>query len=218
VAVIVLLIGPGCASYNAARPPALSYDLHTQDQKVSVDGVVLMAKPVHQQAELERYFDDDLLKYGILPVQINLYNNRQDGTLTFSTDGVNLVSAANERSPVLSIDQMIDKAKRSYWRTAGWGLAFGLVGATVSAINVSNTNKKLRADYESRILQSGTLRPGSTTEGFVFFPVPPDISSLNGWKISLVLKEASTSNDVILTYGLAGTMVPALSRRMKEIC
>ncbi len=34
-------------------------------------------------------------------------------------------------------------AKKSYWRTAGWGGAFGIVGIIPSLINVSNTNDKI---------------------------------------------------------------------------
>ncbi len=65
---------------------------------------------------LEAYFDDDLLKYGILPVQIFLCNKSHSCSVGFSVDSINLIDPSNARSPVMSCEQVLDKAKRSYWR------------------------------------------------------------------------------------------------------
>jgi len=205
---ILLLLMNGCASYNAARPPVLNYDLEAQVNKVELNGVVLMAKPMHLQSELSRYFDNDLMKNGILPIQINIHNKSYDGTLVFSPDGLNLIDLSNNRCPCLSIDQVVNKTKKSYWRTAGWGVLAGVVGIIPSVINISKTNKKIRASYETRMLKGGNLISGSVTEGFTFFAVPPNISSLTGWKLSALLKDPTKGTDVAISYGLSGTVIP----------
>jgi hypothetical protein len=205
---LTLVLCSSCASYKAARQPALSYDLEAQGNKVEEQGIVCMVKPIHLKSELETYFDDDLLQYGVLPMQIYLSNKEHGRNVVFSTDGINLIEPSSTRCPVMSCDQVLEKAKKSYWRTAGWGAAFGIFGIIPSAINVSNTNKKIQADYESRAIKGGNLIPDGVTEGLVFFSVPPDISSLNGYTVSIILKDPQEGQDIDIKYGLSGTVVP----------
>jgi hypothetical protein len=210
---LVLVLSSGCATYKAARQPNLSYDLTTQQNKVDKDGISLMIKCFHLKSDLTTYFDDDLLKYGILPVQVNLQNKSYPNTVVLSTDGINLIDPTGNRNPLMPIEQVIDKTKKSYWRTAGWGVATGIFGIIPSMINVSNTNKKIQADYESRMIKGGNLISSGMTEGLTFFSVPEDLSSLNGWKVSVVLKDIETSKDIIIEYGLSGTIIPPKKRK-----
>ena len=212
---LMLVVSSGCATHKAARQPQLSYDLTTQQNKVDKDGISLMIKCFHLKSDLETYFDDDLLKYGILPVQVNLQNKSYPTTVVLSTDGINLLDPTGSRSALMSTNQVIDKAKKSYWRAAGWGVAAGVFGIIPSMINVSNTNKKIQADYESRAIKGGNLIPGGMTEGLTFFLVPEDLSSLNGWKVSVVLKDIESSKDVIIEHGLFGTIVSPKERKPK---
>lgn len=210
VSITLLLVG--CASHDVARQPDLSYDLKAQQNKAENSGVHLLVRAVHQQSDLEQYYGGDLLQYGVLPLQVNVQNRQYPRNLVFSTDGVQLIDSAGHPRPQLTIDQVMKKAKKSFWRTAGWGVAFGLFGIIPSAINVNKTNKKIRADYESRLLQSGNLQTGSMTEGILFYSVPPDVPSLNGWNVNLVMRDGETAENVNFEYGLAGT----IAQRKKE--
>jgi len=212
---LMLLVSSGCASHNAARQPDLSYDLKAQENKIEKDGIALMVKVFHLKSELETYFDADLLKYSMLPVQINLQNKSYGRNVVFNTDGINLIDPTGTRNPILSAEQVIDKTKRSYWRTAGWTVAFGIFGIIPSAINVSNTNKKIQADYESRMIKGGNLIGGGAAAGLTFFTVPEGLSSLSGWKVSMILKDIESSENIILEYGLSGTIISPKERKPK---
>jgi hypothetical protein len=203
----LLLLLVGCASHKVVETPSLGFDLTAQDKQIVENGVSLMARPIHRQAELETYFGTDILKYGILPVQLNIQNKDHQGALSFTTESLSLINPDGARAPLLSVDQVMEKAKKSYWRTAGWTVAFGIFGAIPSAINVTNTNKEMRADYESRIMKDGILQQGSVTEGTAFFSVPPKLDSLNGWKLSMVLKGSNGNEDLILSQALNGTIL-----------
>ena len=115
----------------------------------------------------------------------------------------------------MSSEQVIDKAKKSYWRAAGWGVAYGVFGLIPSMINVSSTNKTIPADYESRIIKGGNLICGGVTEGLAFFSVPEDLSNLSGWKVSVILKDIESSEDIVLEHGLSGTIIPPKERKQK---
>ena len=203
----------GCATHKSVKQPNLSYDLKAQENKIEQDGISCMVKCFHLKSDLMNYFDDDVLKYGILPVQINLQNNSYPRPVVLNTDGINLIDSTGTRHPTLSCEQVLEKMKKSYWRTAGWGVAFGIFGIIPSAINVSNTNKKIRADYESRTIKGGNLICGGVTEGLSFFSIPEDLDNLSGWQVAIILKDIQQSKDIILNYGLSGTIVTPMERR-----
>jgi hypothetical protein len=188
--------------------PQLSLDLNAQQNKVEQKGFIAMVRPIHLQSELKTYFDYDLIADGILPIQIHVTNKAYGKTCLLNTAGINLVNSTGARAPTLSMDQLMDKTKKSQWRSAGWGLALGLIGAIPSLINVSNTNDKIRADYEARLLKGGNIVPGAVTEGMMFFSIPPDISDLNGWKVTMIIVDPSDSKSFDVECGLAGTVVP----------
>lgn len=203
----LVALASGCASHKVTEAPDLAFDLQVQQQVVEDSGVTMLARPIHAKSELEAYFDSDLVKLGILPVQINLHNKSHDRNLIFSPENISLYAPDSSRSAQLDVNQIMDRAKKSYWRTAGWGVAFGLIGAGVSAVNVSKTNNKMQATYESRIVKGGNLNKGNMTEGFVFFNVPKDLDHLNGWKLGLVLRDPAEGQNVALEYGFAGMVV-----------
>ncbi len=213
---MILVTMTGCASHNAARQPDISFDLQAQENRTEKKGIQLMVKVFHQKSDLKTYFDEDLLQYNILPMQIGLQNKSYGKKVVFNTDGINLIDPTGSRNPVMSGEQVIAKAKKSYWRTAGWGVAFGIVGIIPSLINVSNTNDKIQADYESRMLKSGNLVAAGQTTGLVFFNVPDNISNLSGWKVSLILKDVETSEDIVLEHGISGEIVSPKERTNEQ--
>jgi hypothetical protein len=208
VAAIASMFVYGCASYKVTTAPALDYDFQARSGMVEKQGVILMAKPIHDPVSLEQYFDDDPLKYGILPLQLHVENKAHEHAVICPAKGINLIDSSNTEVLALSLEQVMDKVQKSYWRTAGWTVGFGIFGLIPSAINVGNTNKKMRADYETKMFKGGEIDKGSATEGFLFYLVPEDIRSLDGWKLAAVLKSAEKSTDIVLTQQLSGTIAP----------
>lgn len=209
---LIFFLSYGCASHKAALQPNLSYDLKAQENKIDKEGITMMVKAFHLQSELTTYFDDDLLKYGMLSIQVNLQNKSYPNTVVLNIDGINLIDPTGTRNPGLSCEQAYDKMKRSQWRSVGWGVAAGLFGVIPSLINVSNTNDKIRADLESRMMKGGNIINGGMTEGLAFFMVPEEISGLSGWKVAIILKDIRDAKDIVLEYGLSGTIISPKER------
>lgn len=188
------------------KPPMLSFDLHAQSNKISEQGVECLAKAYSQKTKLEQYVGQDLLKYGILPVHISL-TNKSNSNLVIDTQAISIADITGSSSSPMSMDQVCDEANKSYWRTAGWTVLFGVFGIIPSAINVSNTNKKIRSDYESRVLQSGNLIAGGITEGMMFFPVRKGLNTLSGMMLRIPLVDKLTNETKTLSYSFSG-MIP----------
>jgi len=193
-----------CASHKAAQLPQLNLDVNAQQDKVEQRGFVGMVKPIHLESELKTYFDYDLITDDILPVQITILNKAYGKPCMFSPTGINLVDTSGNRMPMLSMEQLMDKIQKSYWRSVGWGAAFGLLGAIPAAINVAKTNEKIRADYETRSLKNGPIIPGAFMEGVAFFSIPPQTNDLNGWKLTVLLSDPVDSTNIGIEKTIAG--------------
>lgn len=204
----ILILIFSCAHHQPVQVPQLALDLQAQQNKVEKDGVVLMAKPIHRKSELKAYFDDDLLDIGVLPIQISVINKTNSRTLVLSPAGINLIDAGGGTVPHLEGQALHEKVKKSYWRSAGWTAAFGIFGLIPSLINVGNANERIQAYYDARAIKGGNLVPGAMVEGLCFYSVPPELSSLHGWKISIALINPVTSDHIFIEYGLQGTIIP----------
>jgi hypothetical protein len=102
----------------------------------------------------------------------------------------------------LTFEQVYGKASKSYGRALGWGVAFGLLGAIPSAINVAVVNEKIKADYESCMIKNGELVSGGYTEGSMFFSIDKEIESLDGWKLQLGYN--ILNDPKLVTFDLSG--------------
>ena len=178
----------GCASHTPLKHPNLGADLAAQQTKKAEHDVEVIIRAVHQKDMLSNYYDEDLILYGVLPVQVCI-DNLSDQERYLGVEYASLISPDGKQKSALSLEEVFDRAKKSYWRTAGWGVAFGLLGAVPSIMNVSSTNEQLKADYDSSMLKSGNMVEKAHAEGSVFFEVDPKIASLDGWQFKIGLEK-----------------------------
>ncbi|HCY84262.1 MAG TPA: hypothetical protein DHV36_03910, partial [Desulfobacteraceae bacterium] len=200
---VIFLCIVSCASHKPISTTALTRGADAEDKKVSQDGIDLMISPIVSKAVMKAYFDQDLLAYGILPVQVCILNNT-DAPLNLSTEAVCLMDDSSGTCPRLSVDKVVRRLKKSYWRSVGWGAALGLMGAIPSAINVGMTNEKIAFFYKTRALKTDELPVGTSTEGLVFFEIPDQVSALDGWTFQLRYRMPSHPKTRTLPYALAG--------------
>lgn len=188
---IIFLTASGCATHATIKHPNLSANLDAQQSRKALNGVDIMARPVHSKSELNAFYDEDLIQYGVLPFHVWFKNNTDSSCSVGQPYAVLTGTDGSVLSP-MTLDQVYERASKSYLRTVGWGAAFGLVGAIPSVINVALVNEKIRADYESCMLKTGDLAGNAYTEGSIFFNVDSQITSLDGWKLKIGFKTAET--------------------------
>lgn len=210
---LILFLLSGCAFHMVHRQSNLSLDVKARESEINKDGVRLMVKCIHLKSEMKNYFDRDLLHYAILPVQIYIQNKSYPGTVVLNIAGINLIDLTGAKNPMLSCDQIIEKRKEILRFLVGTSTSlFDPIGFMIGSIESSDKIKKIRSDYKSYSIKFGNLISDGVTEGFAFFAVPEDLSNLNGWKISVSLKDTETKNDIVLDYALSGSIVPPKER------
>ncbi|MEE9615145.1 MAG: hypothetical protein V3W31_09420 [Thermodesulfobacteriota bacterium] len=199
----ILFILAGCATHDAVRPTSLLHTPSAHENKVIESDIELFFSPYRTKEENEQFFGVDLVKHEVLPAQMALINNT-DATLQFTNQKILLIDPDGEEYQPLTLDEVMERAKKSFWRTAGWGVAFGLIGAIPSAMNVSKANKKIRADYDARIMKDAKLVHGATTEGTLFFSLSKDARSLDGFILSVALENPDEDGAIVIEYNLNG--------------
>ncbi len=200
---IATLLVAGCASHNVVKPASLITSPSAYEKKVSKDGVDFFCTTYVGVDEVKQYFGEDLIWHKILPMQVVL-SNKSDETLVIDRQSIMMIDPDGKECQPLSIDEVIRKAKKSYLRSGGWGVAFGAVGLGISAYNVHKTNKKVQADYESRILEDGNLVPGAVSEGFLFFPIDASLETLEGYSMSVGLRNVENGKTFFVKYDMSG--------------
>ncbi len=172
MAAFVVLAMSGCATYWAKGVMPTMNDPSMDKTKVSIktgSGLTVIAYPVTDEKEVDKYFDEDLLSKGILPIFIEIQN---EGAT------VNLVAVTLKNGgtiPAMTPGDLYGVIKRDWvGRATFWMFPTYFVGAPISAFATYTTNKKIQQDLEGveggkgKLLKFGKVEKGVAT-GFVCF-------------------------------------------------
>lgn len=178
-----------CASYTSIALPQKDVTTLNQFDKINnvYVGVSFMDK-----AECQRYFDADLIDKGVQPIYM-VIENGSEKTYLFSKESIGI--------PKMDSLQASEKGERSTaGRIAGYGalsliLWPFLIPAIADGISSSNANKSLRADYESKQIADGPIRPRVSRYGVFFSPVLQ-----SGEEISISLIEQESKESLVFRF------------------
>jgi hypothetical protein len=210
---LILFSAYGCASHSKITTPDLNSDLGCQSNKQVEKDVEVMMLAIHEKKALKTYFDDDLIRLGVLPVKVSIENLSSDPCF-IGVDYAKITDPDGNSKPALNLDEVYDRTYKSYWRTAGWGVAFGLLGAVPSLINVATTNEKIKADYDTCMLKDGEMKANTYTEGTLFFEIDNKIQSLDGYKFQIGVEK--DTEPFYFTFDLKGQVEQPRIRKVKE--
>ena len=181
-----LAVFSGCASFETVQQPRLANTAQARRDVVRVSSVALYAKAVHTKEEMEGMFDDDMLKYDILPIRLEIVNNSGTDILV-EAETIQLRDGAGAVRPHVSLESATAKAKKSYWRAAGWG-ALWIPLAIGSAIDVNEANKDVEQGMRNLAFHGGVIEPSFSSEGILFFQVPEELSSISEWRLEVPVR------------------------------
>ncbi len=144
--------------------------------------------------EIKRYFGVDLIALNLLPVYVNA-KNESSSSFVVSREWVSL-----ETGPSISAENPGGTQVRSQAQRAGSQAEAGATGFLVlaaitmpiglivfmPAINkMSSDASEITYHFATNELQMGTLSPGETAEGFVYFDLPESQDMPPQWPIHL---------------------------------
>ena len=191
----------GCASYNAVVPTAANYTNNTMAVEKVVDDVKVGALPVCTKEDAKKFFDDETLsRNGLIPiyVYIALVNNAPDHRIT----SIAIKTPDNKVLERLSLEDAYAEVKKWYaGRVLAWGL-LAPIAMPFSAINVSNTNDRIREDMTAKEFVAKEVKKGEIAQGFVYFKVDEKTTSLDGYSaiFSFQGSDDEKTHEVILPF------------------
>lgn len=152
------LLVAGCAAPLLPQYP--SQPLSTYSDVVEVDGLRVAAHPVTNKETLLRYFGDDLVGRGILPVFLVAENRSERESFLIEKERCSIKSgitfSSNDELP----------SPNSYALLGA--LPLGLFWGSHLASQAANTKFALATSE----LRTTTISPGSGTHGFLYFRLP----------------------------------------------
>lgn len=158
--------------YGCGTPPRVE-PYHTQkfEQYKNVqieDGVAVAVHPLDDPKEVEKYFGNDLLSEGVLPVFVHVENRHPTKSIVVSKSKTTLHPPSIPFDPaVVKTDSFGDGL---FYVSLPLILGIGLPMNAAATVR-DDYREDLRYNFEVSELAQHTLSPGKTGTGFVYFGV-----------------------------------------------
>jgi len=161
----LLALACGCATpTNPAVliQPACDYPLHQEKQDLHI-----AVQPFKNKAQLQRYFQTNLLAKGILALLVIAENHHPNASFLLLKNEFLLgsVNAGNYASR--PGDSVRGRFPETVATMLGTGLATNLL-----ALQASTSASRVKHNLVAKELRPRTLAPGSSQSGFVYFKLP----------------------------------------------
>jgi hypothetical protein len=181
VLLMVLLVASACASFELVELPVREADVYPTAHER--DGVAVAVEPMLDGRRAERYFGADLLRRGILPVQV-IVSNHGAARVRIRPADVLLLDDRHVIDPLpATAVAEIPKAKGLF-----------VTGATAA---------RLDALYRELELRERVLAPDESYRGVLFFDVgvrpEPDRFGTRFFRLTNLFSEPPLRLDVVLT-------------------
>ncbi len=184
---LVLLFPAGCSTAPAViqTKPIEAYEF-----RQTQGGVRVALDPYFtvERTRLAFRGGEGFPESGLLPVQVNIENGGRE-EVKLSPRDFRLIRPKSRVEPPLSASEAFSLTRLQ----VGWWAAVPILGPSSVAVR----NEPRQKDLEARELREGSVAPGASTSGFVYFRLDQEDSDLAGSVVVAVLR---TAGDRELTY------------------
>lgn len=176
----------GCTTLElgpySVQPPA-RYDIgQTQD------GITIVAQPILDGGEVEKYFGTDFTSAGIVPVFLTVENRNTSSSVMVFKEKIQLHAGLSSDAEVP--DKVAPEGKLRVLTIAGTVLlSYPLIWA---ALKAGSDKTVINHNFQAREFHTRTLSPGQTANGFVYFKLPEAIKLPDRWAVDITTLEAKS--------------------------
>ncbi len=166
----LLALSSGCASYSVRSLPEVT----NLPDPAQLDEFTLGADVPDTTIELRRWFDRDLIKYGVVPVFIYLQSSKDsESDFEIVPGKITLESSSGVALEQITAEDAYKRCRFSHWRALPMWLLF-FPGVFVSHPLIAGANGRMERDFDAKRLRTTTLiarSPGALegTVGVVYF-------------------------------------------------
>jgi len=183
--VLALSLLSGCASYTTQSfNPTPEHPYAVSQEKGDLK---VLAVPVVSKEDAKRVFDrDDLARKGFVPIYITITNLSPN---SYTLSKIYLKSSDGKVFSQLDANKAADSVKKGVvGRAVGWLILAGPIGAGVSAAHSASVNEKIFQDLVNKQFKASTINARDIVSGYLYFEVPENTESLDGYRLVLEFK------------------------------
>lgn len=185
-----LLVSVGCAHRAQFVPPEqLEGYAHLEEHQ----GVTVAVKPYSGAPELKHYFSKDLTEYGLLPVNIVIFNDSGE-RYVFTKSYVELISADGKSTnpmPFITLKEKVEQTVGESRFPLKWFLS-----------KEARVRRSLAREIRDVEFPSTMILPEQRYGGFVYFPCSQDDDLLSGSELRVQLKSFTPRGDLNFLFHL----------------
>ena len=189
----------GCATMRIQeypKTPVTSYS-----KAMTKNDLCIAIRPMTEKKELEQYFGTDLSALKIVPIHIVAENRSPSSSFVLSKDNMSL---QNNR-----IQSSLKQGDRTGTGDTSGGEAAVLIGSVIGSPLLIFLGGKEISDAEvikrnlvAKELQTRTVSPGKSVDGFVYFKLPEESGPGGDWYLSIQAGELGAKISHQFTFAL----------------
>ena len=191
----VAILASGCASYTTKFVNTAQVD-NNKLVKDNSNDILVVAFPILTEKDSKDYFDENLIRKGVLAVYLNILNIAS-GDINLVNSTLSVQSGNKEFAP-LPVEKVYGYIKRGYGaRAIFWlSITYG-VGGPVSAALTKSTNNKIEEDLQAKMLKLGNIKSKESIQGFLWFKLSDDAMSEQNAKLALKLTFEQNGKSIV---------------------
>lgn len=189
--VMLCITSYGCATMQIPDYPKPSSNALKREK--SINNLNIAIHPITDKQELEQYFGTDLSEAQILPVYVLADNKSSSSSFLLSKDYIALQQ--KKTSYRLKTDSGSVTGRSQVGEiVALTGAALVSIPLLFGGIKAISNAEVVKQNLAAKALQTRTVSPGKSVDGFVYFKLPDKTTPLADWAILLDVKELGNNS------------------------
>ena len=158
---------------------------------ITIDGLTIAVQPVTNKEDLEKYFGTDLYSLKIVPIYIVAENANATSSFLLSKEKVSLQNKKVTSSLTEGARTKGKSATGEGMEIASLVFAGGLAGLALERVGMKMVSdaEVVKCNLGAKEMQTRTVSPGKSVDGFVYFKLPDEGGGLENWIILIEAKE-----------------------------
>jgi len=162
------------------------------------NGVSVAIRPFLQVEEVEKYFGDNLLDQGIVPVYVFAENTTPSTSFLMLEENIKVEGREIHRSDSEIGDQSTSTAM------AAAGSLGGIFPPLILFMPLAQQNSSdasmIKYNFAKKKLRAATLSPGRHNEGFVYFKITKEEKNFKQWAVIVEIENLRTRESQAFTF------------------
>lgn len=196
--ILLISLMTGCASQGNFMLSSLD---STNSTVIKKNDITLFLNPILDKDKLDEYYGDNLVRRGILPIQIRIVNE-SNNDIGVNIDNFKLISSKGELCNSIDVNMIYDQIKNGNSYLLVDVPLILITGVPIAYIFKESENVKTRTNLLMNLFKNGIISKRESVEGMVYMHLTERIDSLTNWTFSSTVFLRNSEESTTITIPL----------------